>query len=323
MSDRAQKYTAPVVIFIIILVLWESLVAAFQIEQFLLPRPTVILSNLVKVIVLKAEADNPEGTEAQDTSATEARLKANRLVVVIPANIPEDLLKGVLSDQIIRFSLAGSKIILIKGTNLSPIVQAGLFTLREALGGFAIGCTLGILVAVVTARWTATREALMPFAIAANSMPIIAFAPIMNNWFGLDNPFSKMAVVAVMTFFPMMINTVRGLTLVDQGSLELMRSYAATNFEVLLKLRIPTALPYLFNGFKIAAALSMIGAIVGEYFGGPRIALGVFITQEAALFRFSSAWAAIIIACIMGIALYLLILAAERLAMPWHVSFRD
>jgi NitT/TauT family transport system permease protein len=102
-----------------------------------------------------------------------------------------------------------------------------------------------------------------------------------------------------------------------------MRSYAASEFEILFKLRIPNSLPYIFNGFKIAAALSMIGAVVGEYFGGPRIALGVFITQEAALFRFSSAWAAIIVACILGIALYLIILAAERLAMPWHVSFRN
>jgi NitT/TauT family transport system permease protein len=131
-----------------------------------------------------------------------------------------------------------------------------------------------------------------------------------------------MAIVAIMTFFPMMINSLRGLTLVDARSLELMRSYAAGNLEILLKLRIPNSLPYLFNGFKVSAAISMIGAIVGEYFGGPRIALGVFITQEAALFRFSSAWAAIIIACIMGISLYVIIVLAERLAMPWHVSFR-
>ncbi|HXV43721.1 MAG TPA: ABC transporter permease subunit, partial [Anaerolineae bacterium] len=127
----------------------------------------------------------------------------------------------------------------------------------------------------------------------------------------------------IMVFFPMMINTVRGLTLVDPRSLELMRSYAASEFEILFKLRIPNSLPYIFNGFKIAAALSMIGAVVGEYFGGPRIALGVFITQEAALFRFSSAWSAIIVACILGIALYMIILVAERLAMPWHVSFRN
>jgi NitT/TauT family transport system permease protein len=218
--------------------------------------------------------------------------------------------------------MLGYTFIVIAGANLAPIIQASLFTLRGALGGFAAGCGLGIVVAMATARWTTTREALMPFAIAANSMPIIAFAPIMNNWFGIDNPVSKMAIVAIMTFFPMMINTVRGLTLVDPRPLELMRSYAANEFEILFKLRIPNALPYIFNGFKIAAALSMIGAVVGEYFGGPRIALGVFITQEAALFRFASAWAAIIIACFMGIVLYLIILLIERRLMPWHVSFR-
>ncbi len=254
MSDRIQKFLAPAIVLILILIAWEGLVAAFNIQRFLLPRPSEILANLRE--------------------------------------------------------------------NFDPITQAALFTLREALGGFALGCTLGILVAMATARWTATSEALMPFAIAANSTPIIAFAPIMNNWFGIENPFSRMAIVAIMVFFPMMINTVRGLTSVDARSLELMRSYAASDFEILFKLRIPNSLPYLFNGFKVAAALSMIGAVVGEYFGGPRIALGVFITQEAALFRFASAWAAIFVVCLLGIALYVIIIIFERLAMPWHSSFR-
>lgn len=317
MNDKHQKYTAPIIILIIILILWEFLVGAFQIEAFLLPRPSVIVGNLARVIVFTPD-DTPE-----DTATLEAELRSTQLMVFVPKNTPPAALQSIIDARIFaRFSMFGNNILLIQGRNLTPIIQAGWFTLKEALGGFAIGCSLGILVALATARWTTTREAIMPFAIAVNSMPIIAFAPIMNNWFGIDNPFSKMAVVAIMTFFPMMINTVRGLTLVDARSLELMRSYAASEFEILRKLRVPNALPYVFNGFKVAAALSMIGAIVGEYFGGPRIALGVFITQEAALFRFSSAWAAIIIACLMGIALYLVIVIVERLAMPWHVSFR-
>jgi len=317
MSDRFQKYSAPIIILIIILILWESLVAAFDIEQFLLPRPSVILSNLVRVIILAPE------TTAPDASKIAAKLKDNLLIVSIPKNTPQEALKPIASAKIVtQISLFGRRFLLIQGQNLSPILQSSWVTLKEALGGLALGSSLGVLVALITARWTATREALLPFAIAANSMPIIAFAPIMNNWFGIDNPFSKMAIVAIMTFFPMMINTVRGLTLVDARSLELMRSYAASNLDIVLKLRVPNALPYLFSGLKVAAALSMIGAVVGEYFGGPRIALGVFITQEAALFRFSSAWAAIIIACILGIALYLIIILVERLAMPWHVSFR-
>ena len=311
MNEKAQRYTAPLLVLIVMLILWEGLVNLFQIEQFLLPKPSAILANLVKVVVLEP------GGAASDFAGVEALLKANQLISAIPAAAAP-----AIPTELARLTLAGKTVVLVRGNNLIPILQAGWFTLKEALGGLALGSLAGIAIALATARWTATREALLPFAIAANSMPIIAFAPIMNNWFGLDNPFSKIAIVSIMIFFPMMINTVRGLTLVDAASLELMRSYAAGEFEILFKLRIPNALPYLFSGFKVAAALSMIGAIVGEYFGGPRIALGVFITQEAALFRFASAWAAIIIACLIGIALYLLILLAERLAMPWHVSFR-
>lgn len=207
--------------------------------------------------------------------------------------------------------------------NQERLLYIGWFTTREALGGFALGCGAGILVALATARWTLASETLLPFAIAANSVPIIAFAPILNNWFGVDNPFSKMMIVAVIVFFPMMINTVRGLTLVDPAALELMRSYAASEFEILRKVRLPNALPYMFNAFKVAATLSMIGAVVSEYFGGNRSALGVFITQEAAQFRFQNSWAAIIIACVVGITFYLVILGVEWMTIPWHSSVRQ
>jgi NitT/TauT family transport system permease protein len=171
---------------------------------------------------------------------------------------------------------------------------------------------------MVTARFTVLSEATMPFAIAANSVPIVAFAPIMNNWFGLTNPASKMAIVAIIVFFPAMINTVRGLTLVDKHEMELMHSYAATPLDILLKLRIPNALPYVFSALRVASALAVIGAVVGEFFGGPRATLGVFITQEAAGFDFARAWAAIVMASIIGIGFYLVILAVERLLMPWE-----
>ncbi|HRV96519.1 MAG TPA: ABC transporter permease subunit, partial [Anaerolineae bacterium] len=309
MSDTLERYLAPIIILVIILIAWEGLVAAFQIQQFLLPRPTVILSNLVQVIHLTPTETTLTDEELQD------RLKDDQLMVTIPAEASPELTAALSSAAIIRLPWFNSSLLILQGENLNPILQAAWYTLKEALGGFIIGCSAGIIVALISSRWVGTREALMPFAIAANSMPIIAFAPIANNWFGIDNPFSKMFIVAIMVFFPVMINLVRGLTQVDSNSLELMRSYAASDTEIIRKLRIPNALPFLFNGLKIAAALSMIGAVVGEYFGGPRIALGVFITQEAALFRFSSAWAAIIIACIMGITLYLIIILLERLAM--------
>lgn len=205
---------------------------------------------------------------------------------------------------------------------LPVIFLAGLFTMREALGGFVLGCALGMLIALATARWSAISEGAMPFAIAINSTPIVALAPIMNNWFGITNPVAKMSIVAAIVFFPVMINTVRGLTQVNAGALELMRSYAAKETIVLLDLRIPNALPYLFSAFKVSSTLSVIAAIVSEYFGGSRDALGVYISQQAALFHFAEAWAAIIIACLMGIAFYLVLLVVERLVMPWHVSLR-
>ncbi len=207
--------------------------------------------------------------------------------------------------------------------NFSRLVGIAWFTTKEALGGFAMGASAGFVVALLTSRFFFFREGLMPFAIAANSVPIIAFAPIMNNWFGIDNPFSKMMIVAVICFFPVMINTVRGLTLVDPAALELMRAAAATEFDTLVKVRLPNALPFIFNALKIAASLSMIGAVVSEYFGGNRSALGVFITQEAALFRFENSWAAIIIASVVGITFYVVISLIERFAIPWHASVRN
>lgn len=204
----------------------------------------------------------------------------------------------------------------------AALADGTIYTATEALGGLAVGGLLAIGVAFATSRWTVARESLLPVAIAANSMPIIAFAPIANNWFGADNPASRMAIVAVMVFFPIMVNTVRGLTYVDPAAVELMRSYAASDWQIMRKLRVPNALPYVMTAFKIATTLSVIGAVVGEYFGGPRSALGIYITAEAYLFRYANAWAAIVMACALGIGFYVVALLVERIVMPWHSSFR-
>ena len=194
------------------------------------------------------------------------------------------------------------------------------YTAIEAIGGLAIGSVIALVTALATARWVLARETLVPVAIAANSMPIIAFAPITNNWFGSENAASRMTIVAVMVFFPIMVNTVRGLTDVDPSALELMRSYAGSDWEVLRRVRIPNALPYILTAFRIATTLAVIGAVIGEYFGGPRQALGIYITGEATLFRFANAWAAILMACALGIVLYLVVVLAERQLLPWHAS---
>ena len=262
-SRRLAYYFPTIAVAFGVILLWEFLVIVFDIQQFLLPKPSAIFAEF-------------------------------RLQVELWLG-PEES---------------------------SLLFEASGATFWEAIGGFVIGCGAGILVALITARWTIVSEATMPFAIAANSVPIIAFAPIMNNWFGLTNPASKMAIVAIIVFFPTMINTVRGLTLVEARQLELMRSYAAKPFKILFSLRIPNALPYIFSALRVASALSLIGAVVAEFFGGPRATLGVYITQEAAAFDFAKAWTAILMASLMGIAFYLLVLLLERRLMPWHVSLR-
>ena len=143
-------------------------------------------------------------------------------------------------------------------------ITAGRITFIEALGGFAMGCTAAILAALALARWRPLGSAVMPYAIAANAVPIIAFAPITNNWFGAIDPESKMAIAAVICFFPVFVNTLRGLTSVRPAQIELMRSYAAGELEVFRRVRIPNALPYVFTGLKVATVLAMIGAIVGD-----------------------------------------------------------
>jgi NitT/TauT family transport system permease protein len=202
---------------------------------------------------------------------------------------------------------------------LLPSAQA---TLIEALGGLVIGTVAGVGVAFLTARWASARAALLPFAIAAGAIPIIAIAPLMNNWFGVLSPLSKMMMAAVLVFFPVMVNVTRGLVQVEPAALELMRSYAASEGTILRKVRIPNALPFFFTALKLGATLSLIGAIVGEYFGGASLVLGRIIVQSASALRFDVTWAAILLGAATGIVFYLVISAVERLVIPWHASAR-
>jgi NitT/TauT family transport system permease protein len=201
--------------------------------------------------------------------------------------------------------------------NLPQLVAAASYTLGEILGGLLIGAVAGILVGGATARFARVRGSLLPFAIAANSVPIIAFAPIFNNWFGVDSQFSKAMIAAVLVFFPVMINTVRGLLAVDPAALELMRSYAAPEARVFRSVRIPNALPFVFTALRVATTLATIGAIVAEYFAAPRGSLGQYIATQSAFLAFERSWAAIIFAAAIGIGLYLSVVALERLVTPW------
>ncbi len=195
-------------------------------------------------------------------------------------------------------------------------------TFKEALGGFIIGSSAAIVAALVLARWRPLGNALMPYMIAANAVPIIAFAPITNAWFGILSPWSKIAIAGVLCFFPVLVNTLRGLTSVRPESIELMRSYAASEREIFRRVRIPTSLPFVFTALKVASVLAMIGAVIGDYFGGSTEALGVVILSSVALSRYEVAWAAILMASILGITFYATISIAERFALSWHPSVK-
>ncbi len=202
----------------------------------------------------------------------------------------------------------------------SDLWAAGWFTFQEAFWGFVLGSGFAIFVAVVLARWRTIGSAFMPYAIAANAIPIIAFAPITNTWFSPLEKSSKISIVAVLCFFPVMVNALRGLTSVNPRALELMESYAAGQVQIFRRVRIPTALPFIFTGLKVATVLAMIGAVVGEYFGGALNALGVQILTRARVSQFQEAWAGILLACLLGIALYLAVAALERLTLRWVPS---
>jgi NitT/TauT family transport system permease protein len=208
------------------------------------------------------------------------------------------------------------------GAGRWPLFASAQATLLEAVGGLIIGTIIGVVVAFAVSRWANARDAVLPFAVAANAIPIIAIAPIFNNWFGVTNPVSKMMIAALLVFFPVMINVTRGLTQVEPSALELMRSYAASEWTVLRKVRLPNALPFFLTALKVATTLSLIGAIVGEYFGGSSTVIGRIVVQSASALRFDVTWAAILLAAVTGIALYLVIVMLERMTIPWHPSVR-
>ena len=205
--------------------------------------------------------------------------------------------------------------------NLGTLFLYGFNTFREAFSGFVIGCGAGVLLAMLIARSETASNVLLPFAVASNSIPIVAMAPLAIVWFGIDEG-SKIAIVAVMCFFPTLISAVHGSRAAAPEAVELMVSYAASEWQIFTKLRVPSALPFIFNALKVCSTLSMIGAIVAEFFGGSTKFLGIYIKTEANILHTTNAWAAIIVACIFGLTFYLAIVAIERLVMPWQPESR-
>lgn len=205
-------------------------------------------------------------------------------------------------------------------SNLDTLVRATQATFFEAAGGLLIGTLVGLVISFASARWATARDLLLPVAIASSAVPIIAFAPILNNWFGVLSPVSKMTMAALLVFFPIVVNVTRGLVEVQPASLELMRAYAASETDVLRKVRIPNMLPFLFTALKVGTTLAFIGALVGEYFGGSSQVLGYVVLTAMSSGAFGLAWAGILIGAAAAIVGYLVVSLIERLVIPWHAS---
>jgi NitT/TauT family transport system permease protein len=196
--------------------------------------------------------------------------------------------------------------------------DAALFTAKEAAVGFALGASVGFVLGVLLAHSRLLQRGFLPYIVASQTIPILAVAPMVVVWFGghgFPDWFSVSIISAYLTFFPVTINTLRGLTAIDPRALELMRSYAANPLHILWKLRIPTSLPYLFAAFKISATASVVGAIIGELPASIQDGLGGAILNFNQYYssRPESLWATNLIAAALGITFFLVVLGAERI----------
>src|SRR6266542_327838 len=204
------------------------------------------------------------------------------------------LWEGVVFAFSIQFYLLPAPHVIVANLyqNYPVLIEAGLYTFTEALVGYALGCGLGVIAAMLASRSPGFADLVLPYAIASSSVPIVALAPLAIVWFGIEQG-SKIAIVALMTFFPTFISSLRGLLSAK-----------------------PSSLPFMFTAFRACTTLAMIGAVVSEFFGGPVKSLGVYIKSTASLFQTRQAWSAILVACALGLAFYFAVALVERLATP-------
>ncbi|MCD1633807.1 ABC transporter permease [Martelella mediterranea] len=212
----------------------------------------------------------------------------------------------------------------VRLTNSLPILWADFRQtfLKAVLIGYALGCGSGFIVAILIDRSPFLKRGLLPFGNFVSALPIVGIAPIMVMWFGFDWP-SKAAVVVVATFFPMLVNTIQGLSSASDMERDLMRTYAATWSQTLIKLRLPAAWPFIFNALKINSTLALIGAIVAEFFGTPTVGMGFRISTEVGRANIDMVWAEIAVAAVAGSAFYGVVALIQRVVTFWHPSVRS
>jgi NitT/TauT family transport system permease protein len=267
-------------------------------------------------------------------------LAAWRVNVVLAA-LPENKLLSVLIPAIFGVTILVVWQALVVGLSISPILLptptaiAAKFStsipilwvdfvqtfVKGALSGFFIGCSAAFLTAVAVDRSDFLKRGLLPVGNFVAALPIVGMAPIMVMWFGFDWH-SKAAVVVTMIFFPMLINTVEGLKATDSMQRDLMQTYGASRWQTLIKLKLPAAMPFIFNGLKICSTLALIGAIVAEFFGSPIRGMGFRISTEVGRLALDMVWAEITVAALAGSAFYGALVMIEKALTFWHPSQR-
>ena len=219
--------------------------------------------------------------------------------------------------------LPAPSVIVVRFAGSLPILWADFVQtiIKGAVSGYVMGCSAAFLMAVAVDRWDFLRLGLLPVGNFVAALPIVGTAPILVMWFGFDWH-SKAAVVVVMVFFPMLVNTVAGLREATSMQRDLMQTYAATYWQSFLKLRLPTAMPFIFNGLKISTTLALIGAIVAEFFGSPTLGMGFRISTSVGQLSLDMVWAEIVVAALAGTMFYGLVAMIEKSVTFWHPSQR-
>ncbi len=230
---------------------------------------------------------------------------------------------GVTAYGVNKIILPPPSAVLARMNGSMPILWGDLVQtfFKGALSGYAIGCAAAMLTAIAIDRSPFLQAGLLPVGNFVAALPIVGIAPILVMWFGFDWQ-SKAAVVVVMVFFPVLVNTMAGLAASDSMQRDLMATYSASYWQTLFKLRLPAAMPFIFNGLKIATTLALIGAIVAEFFGSPIVGMGFRIVAEVGRSNPDMVWAEIAVAALAGSAFYGLVALIEKRVTFWHPSQR-
>jgi NitT/TauT family transport system permease protein len=267
------------------------------------------------------------GMAALSDAPADGHLRARMVTLVVPALFGLGIL---FVWQVVVTGFGIPRVLLPAPTMIAAEMRGSPATLaadflqtfvRAVIPGWLTGCGAGFVVAVICDRVPFLGRGLLPLGNLVSALPIIGMAPIMVMWFGFDWQ-SKAAIVVIMTFFPMLVNTVTGLASAGRIERDLMRSLAASELQTLVKLRLPNALPFIFNALKINSTLALIGAIVAEFFGTPIVGMGFRISTEVGRMNLDLVWATIVVAAVAGSAFYGLLALVERAVTFWHPSYR-